>query len=198
MYSFLVKRHRSEGNELMHKSFEISSKIGWNEDILEYLWSVMDAKWLAFYFTDSTISGYTKFLQLYLTTECLEDFPLQSNSITENIRAILYTICDTYLSLGEKRLPILNYATRIENKITTTATCYSQADIIWRKVRDTSSDINFYTKRLILSAILYTLLSSLSKETANQEECYQQIDRGLSKARTFGQYKSKIKTAFHI
>ncbi|WPX97676.1 hypothetical protein [Candidatus Fokinia crypta] len=198
MYDFLIKRYRSAGNELIHRSLEISTKIGWNEDILECIWSTMDAKWLAFYFTDSTISSYTEFLLLYLVAEHLEDWTPESNSITENVKSALYALCDRYISLEERRLPILCYATKIERKISTMAICYNQADIIWRKIYDVSSDINFYTKRLILGAILYNLFLSLSKNTINKEEYYLQIDRGLAKARTFAKYKSMMKTAFHI
>lgn len=71
---------------------------------------------------------------------------------------------------------------------------WSAADTIWRAIGDTSTDVNFYSKRTVLSAVISTTLPIwLSDESAGKEEARAFLDRRIENVMQFEKVKAKAK-----
>ncbi len=70
-------------------------------------------------------------------------------------------------------------------------------DRIWRAIGDTSTDVNYYTKRATLSAVLgSTILFYFDDETAGHEATWAFLDRRIDNVMTFEKVKAQAKTTF--
>lgn len=72
---------------------------------------------------------------------------------------------------------------------------YKIADKMWEITGDTSTDINFYTKRLILSKVFSkTLLFFISDNSKNNEESWKILDKEIEKVMKIGKIKATFQT----
>ena len=69
---------------------------------------------------------------------------------------------------------------------------YNSVDQIWFIAGDSSSDFNFYTKRLILS-IIYSRVMLFFFNNNNQEELENILDESLQRVSKIPEIKSKLK-----
>ena len=64
---------------------------------------------------------------------------------------------------------------------------------MWKIAGDTSDDINYYTKRIILSSVYSKIfLKIMSCSSYDQKEIIKDIDNSLDKVRKFNDFKSKL------
>lgn len=74
---------------------------------------------------------------------------------------------------------------------------YALVDAIWRAAGDTSTDYNFYTKRLILGKVYATTLSVwLDDQTPNLAETEAFLRRRIENVMQFEKFKAKTKEQF--
>jgi ubiquinone biosynthesis protein COQ9 len=72
--------------------------------------------------------------------------------------------------------------------------CYATVDNIWHAIGDTSTDFNFYTKRLTLAAVYSsTLLIWLSDESLGQQATWDFLDRRIENVMQIEKAKSQVK-----
>ena len=71
--------------------------------------------------------------------------------------------------------------------------CYKISDVIWQEIGDRSTDLNFYTKRLILSKIILRCLKTfLNDDGENLSKTKDLISGEINKVMIFEKYKSKF------
>ncbi len=71
---------------------------------------------------------------------------------------------------------------------------WASADTIWRAIGDRSTDINYYTKRTTLSAVISTsLLAWLGDSDPNKEKARQFLDARIENVMQFEKAKFKVK-----
>ncbi|MFO1241933.1 MAG: COQ9 family protein [Rickettsiales bacterium] len=88
-------------------------------------------------------------------------------------RAVAYTILPQNAALGLKTL-------------------YRTVDTIWRLAGDTSTDFNFYTKRMLLAKVYSaTLLYWLDDASAEHTDTWQFLTRQINGVLAFGKWKAK-------
>jgi len=76
-----------------------------------------------------------------------------------------------------------------------TALLWQAADAIWIAAGDRSTDYNYYTKRLLLIAVMKSVLSFwLNDESAGCAESWDFLDRRIADVMTIGKGMSVIKT----
>jgi ubiquinone biosynthesis protein COQ9 len=70
------------------------------------------------------------------------------------------------------------------------------SDMMWRRAGDTSSDMNYYSKRLLLSGVYAsTLLYWLKDESPKERLTRSFLDKRLSDVMRIGKFKSSVKNA---
>lgn len=70
---------------------------------------------------------------------------------------------------------------------------YNTVDEIWRAIGDTSTDFNFYTKRLSLAAVYSsTMLYWLDDQSDERAESWAFLERRLADVALFGKTKKKL------
>lgn len=70
---------------------------------------------------------------------------------------------------------------------------YATADAIWHATGDTSTDFNFYTKRMTLAGVYSsTLLFWLNDKSPEQEESWAFLARRLGNVSAFGKLKRRL------
>jgi len=76
-------------------------------------------------------------------------------------------------------------------------TLYATVDAIWYAIGDTSTDFNFYTKRLTLAGVyMSTLLFWLDDKTPGFEASWEFLDRRIGDVMQIEKAKSKLKSWF--
>lgn len=71
---------------------------------------------------------------------------------------------------------------------------WGTADEIWNALGDTSDDVNWYTKRVILSAVYAsTVLFWLGDDSVNSESTWEFLDRRIENVMQIEVFKSRIK-----
>lgn len=72
--------------------------------------------------------------------------------------------------------------------------CYQIADLMWKTINDSSTDFNYYTKRITLGKIiLRSLQSFLQDESNNLEKTKNFIDLEIEKVMKFEKFKGRVK-----
>ena len=70
---------------------------------------------------------------------------------------------------------------------------WATADTIWRAIGDTSTDVNFYTKRTILSGVFGSTLSAwLNESDAEKPEAQAFLDRRIQNVMDFEKTKAQL------
>lgn len=71
---------------------------------------------------------------------------------------------------------------------------YRTVDLMWKTISDTSTDFNYYTKRLTLSAVYTsTFLFWLGDESENNEDTWAFLDRRIENVMKFERFKADCK-----
>ncbi len=71
---------------------------------------------------------------------------------------------------------------------------WSTADMIWRAIGDTSTDGNFYSKRMILSGVIgSTLATWLADDTADKSASRAFLERRIENVMQFEKFKGQVK-----
>lgn len=71
---------------------------------------------------------------------------------------------------------------------------YKTVDLIWRAAGDTSTDYNFYTKRILLSGVLkLTILFWLNDESPDHKATWEFLDRRIADVMKLGKSISLLK-----
>jgi len=73
---------------------------------------------------------------------------------------------------------------------------FKVADFIWYEIGDTSTDFNFYTKRVTLAKIIFRCLTIFIKDDKKLSETKNMIDLEIEKVMIFEKYKAKYKAKF--
>jgi ubiquinone biosynthesis protein COQ9 len=74
---------------------------------------------------------------------------------------------------------------------------YETVDAIWYAIGDTSSDFNFYTKRLTLAGVFSaTLIFWLDDKSPGHEQTWLFLQRRIEDVMTFEKLKAKVRQQF--
>mgnify|MGYP002628442620 FL=1 len=70
---------------------------------------------------------------------------------------------------------------------------FKASSMMWKIAGDTSDDINYYTKRIILSSVYSKIfIKMISCSGYDQKDIIKDIDNSLDKVRKFNDFKSKL------
>jgi ubiquinone biosynthesis protein COQ9 len=70
---------------------------------------------------------------------------------------------------------------------------FKASSMMWKIAGDTSDDINYYTKRIILSSVYSKIfIKMISCSSYDQKDIIEDIDNSLDKVRKFNDFKSKL------
>ena len=70
---------------------------------------------------------------------------------------------------------------------------FKASSMMWKIAGDTSDDINYYTKRIILSSVYSKIfIKMMSCSSYDQKDIIKDIDNSLDKVRKFNDFKSKL------
>lgn len=80
------------------------------------------------------------------------------------------------------------------NYFTSIRILYRTVDLMWKAISDTSTDFNFYTKRMTLSAVYSsTFLYWLGDESENNADTWDFLDRRIENVMQFEKLKAKCR-----
>ncbi|PID36325.1 MAG: COQ9 family protein [Rhodobacterales bacterium] len=83
-----------------------------------------------------------------------------------------------------------------QNAATGSKALWGTSDLIWRTLGDPSRDINWYTKRATLSAVISsTVLYWLGDDSEGQAKTWDFLDRRIENVMQFERFKSKVKSS---
>ncbi len=127
----------------------------------------------------------------------LEIYHLETMKIRERIAVAVRIRLELFLPHREsiRRLVALQAIRPLQSL----SALYRTVDAIWRAVGDTSTDFNFYTKRLLLAKVYAsTLLFWLDDKTPGQTATEAFLQRRIEDVMKIEKFKGKVKEAFGL
>ncbi len=129
-----------------------------------------------------------------LATSLQHDYNFDSMKIRERIATgvmVKLRASQAHKEAVRRALTIYNMPSHMSDGL---KVLYATCDIIWRAAGDTSTDWNFYSKRLILSKVyMATLYIWLDDESENQQETEAFLHRRIEEVMQFQKAKFKVK-----
>lgn len=88
----------------------------------------------------------------------------------------------------------VSYLALPSNHFTSLKILYRTVDLMWKAISDPSTDFNFYTKRLTLSAVYTsTFLIWLGDDSENSDQTWPFLDRRIENVMQFEKFKAKCR-----
>lgn len=124
--------------------------------------------------------------------ECLKDMKIRQK-ITHLVRCRIEAEQD----IREAARSALTYLALPFNAALGCKILYRTVDLMWNTIHDPSTDFNYYSKRLTLSAVYSsTFLYWLNDESDDYTETWQFLDRRINDVMTFEKTKAEMQTQF--
>jgi len=195
--------------KILKKFLEIAKISGWNDKSLEKaaIESDIDPQNLIFIFPNSVLDVaeiYVKNGNDQLLREISKIKNFDDNKIRDKIRLCLYKRFEIEISNRQILINlakfyqdpknIVNIDIGLRPSVQSVKFSFIIADLIWIILKDKSSDLNYYSKRLILAKILvksfFVFISDETKDITKTKDC---IDSEIEKVMHFEKVKHRSK-----
>ncbi|MBL4802920.1 MAG: COQ9 family protein [Emcibacter sp.] len=114
--------------------------------------------------------------------------------IREKITRLVRTRIEAEEDIREATRRAVTYLALPSHGATGLKILYRTVDAMWKTIHDPSTDFNFYTKRMTLSAVYTsTLLYWLNDESEDYKETWDFLDRRINNVMQFEKSKARIK-----
>ncbi len=124
---------------------------------------------------------------------CTDDI-LKTLKIREKITYLVRSRIEAEQDIREAARSAVTYLALPINSALGLKILYRTVDLMWKTIHDSSTDFNFYTKRLTLSAVYSsTFLYWLNDESEDYQETWDFLDRRITNVMQFEKTKAKIR-----
>jgi len=124
---------------------------------------------------------------------CTDDV-LQALKIREKITLLVRSRIEAEQDIREAARSAVTYLALPINSGLGLRILYRTVDLMWKTIHDPSTDFNFYTKRLTLSAVYSaTLLYWLNDESEDYKETWDFLDRRINNVMQFEKTKARVR-----
>jgi ubiquinone biosynthesis protein COQ9 len=158
----------------------------------------LDERYAEIFFKD----GVNEAIRLFLTIidenmqTLYQDRHKNCKSIRDKIKLAMLVRLEAMESYKEVVRKTTHYLSNPLNLPFSISVSYHTVDTIWRLIGDTSTDFNFYTKRLTLAGVYTsTLLFWLQDDSDHYKETNAFIDRRLVNVMQIGKVRQKIESS---
>lgn len=128
--------------------------------------------------------------------DAMQHEKLETLRVPERIEKIILARLKKWQSMREVIRRTVSFNALPWNSVAACKSLYDIVDLIWRLAGDKSTDFNFYTKRMTLSAVYSsTVLFWLNDDSDNHEETVLFLKRRLDDVAAFGRFTKKFKRA---
>ena len=119
---------------------------------------------------------------------------LQASKIREKITLLVRSRIEAEQAIRETTRRSVTYLALPLNSAAGLKILYRTVDLMWKTIHDPSTDFNFYTKRMTLSAVYTsTLLYWLNDESENYTETWDFLDRRITNVMQFEKTKAQFR-----
>ena len=126
--------------------------------------------------------------------ETCTDEKLQALKIREKIALLVRSRIEAEQDIRETARAAVTYFALPINSATGLKILYKTVDLMWKTIHDPSTDFNYYTKRMTLSAVYSSvLLYWLNDESENYTATWDFLDRRITNVMQFEKAKAKIR-----
>jgi ubiquinone biosynthesis protein COQ9 len=196
-------------NKILAEFVKISAFDGWNKDSLRK--ALKNCNFDENYGEIIFENGLIELADFYIEQQNLKSAELisqiadfSSEKIRNKIKFFLYARLEVEVNNKMVLQQLFNFYINPKNFLnlelgskpiaSAIKSCYKIADFIWESINDSSTDFNFYTKRLTLAKIiLRSFFIFLKDESKNFIQTRKFIDSQIEKVMNFEQFKRKIK-----
>ncbi|HEU5046565.1 MAG TPA: COQ9 family protein [Rickettsiales bacterium] len=128
--------------------------------------------------------------------QAMQHEKLETLRVPDRIEKIILARLEKWQSMREVIRRTVSFNALPWNSMAACKGLYDVVDLIWRLAGDKSTDFNFYTKRMTLSAVYSsTVLFWLNDDSEQHEETVQFLKRRLNDVAAFGRFTNKFKRA---
>lgn len=122
------------------------------------------------------------------------DETLQALKIRQKITLLVRSRIEAELEVREAARSAVTFLALPHHSILGLKLLYRTVDLMWKAIHDKSTDFNFYTKRLTLSAVYSTtLLYWLNDESEDYQDTWDFLDRRITNVMQFEKTKAQVK-----
>jgi ubiquinone biosynthesis protein COQ9 len=129
--------------------------------------------------------------------QALSHYSLETMKIRERIATIIRIRLELLGTHYEAVRRTMSFLASPFNSHRAVKSLYGTVDAIWQAAGDTSTDFNFYTKRLMLAGVYSsTLLYWLDDKTPGHDATWAFLDRRIEDVMKIEKLKAKVRSAF--
>lgn len=126
--------------------------------------------------------------------EACTDEKLQALKIREKITLLVRSRIEAEQDIREAARAAVTYLALPINSATGLKILYKTVDMMWKTIHDPSTDFNYYTKRMTLSAVYSSsFLYWLNDESENHTATWDFLDRRITNVMQFEKAKAKVR-----
>jgi len=128
--------------------------------------------------------------------ERLEDYDLKALKIREKVTLAVRLRIEVVATHKDAIRRAAHTLALPMHHVTAMRITYATVDAIWRGIGDTSTDINFYSKRAILAGVYTsTMMRWLEDRSDGEQDTWAFLDRRIQNVMDFEKVKAKMRTA---
>lgn len=185
-------------NDIIEKALPLVAEGGWNQATL--MAAAVDAGYkktdVVRVFPNGAVDAVEAYARLTdaQMLEALSHYNLETMKIRQKITSAVRLRLELQILHREAVKKAVSLHSQPFNYHRGVRSLYATVDAIWRGIGDTSTDYNFYTKRLTLAGVYSsTLLIWLDDNSVGQEVTWAFLDRRIEGVMKFETAKHKIK-----
>lgn len=183
--------------KILKQAIELSVFDGWNASLLAH--AASKAGYPALEGERVFPGGISELLELFISEAdnqmkeaVLKNDQFAAMKIREKIAYAVRTRLEQQTPHKEAIRRALAFTMLPQNSALALKTLYNTVDTIWRLAGDTSTDFNFYTKRMLLAKVYSaTLFYWLDDSSPQHEETWAFLNRQIAGVLAFGKWKAE-------
>lgn len=127
-----------------------------------------------------------------------DDKTLEGLKIRQKITLLIRSRIEAEQDIREAARSAVTYCALPSNSLFGLKLLYRTVDLMWKRIHDKSTDLNYYTKRLTLSGVYSsTFLYWLNDESEDYGDTWNFLDRRINNVMQFEKGKAKLMQRWH-
>ncbi len=126
--------------------------------------------------------------------DAIKKIDIDALKIREKITELVKLRIKAEIDHKEAAQRTISYLSLPKNHFASLKILYRSVDLMWKAISDTSTDFNFYTKRMTLAAVYSScFLYWLNDDTDNYQDTWAFLDRRIENVMQFEKVKAKCR-----
>ncbi|UAT42858.1 COQ9 family protein [Anaplasmataceae bacterium AB001_6] len=181
---------------VIKKFLEVIPIQGISDDAFETL-CIAEGRVDIFLYFERSVDKLLKYIEQTIDKEMINNFDsAECDKMHQKIISLLQSRLKIYAKMDNYR-EYLNESMQYYSLKINSKNAYLISDIIWNTIKDSSTDFNFYTKRIILGFVYFKVIKFFINDySCDHEESFKYLEQKIQSVLKINSIKFKLKNVF--